>query len=70
MIGSHGKLIRQINKALALLSQKVYTDVLSEVDPSQDYSLFDLLSKCKDELSKTDDRELLKILKLVEKEIQ
>lgn len=69
MTGSHGKLIRQINKALSLLSQKVYTDVLSEVDPNKDYELFDILSQCKDELSKIDQRDLLKISKLVEKEI-
>lgn len=70
MTGQHSKLIMKINKALSMLSQKVYTDVLSEVDSSQDYSLFNLLALCKDELSKVDERELIKIANLVEKEMK
>jgi hypothetical protein len=51
-----------------MLSQKVYTDVLSEKDPNQDCSLFNLLSQCRNELSKIDDRDLMKIASVVEKE--
>lgn len=69
MTGSHSLLIRQLNRALSLLSQKIYTDVLSEVDPNVDHDLFEILSKCKNELSKADDRELLKIIKIVQKEV-
>jgi hypothetical protein len=68
MSGQHSKLILKLNKALGLLSQKVYTDVLTEKDPTQDYSLFDLLSQCRNELTKIDDRDLIKIANLVEKE--
>lgn len=68
MSGQHSKLIIKLSKALSLLSQKVYTDVLAEKDPSQDYSLFNLLSECRNELSKMDDRDLIKIANMVEKE--
>jgi hypothetical protein len=70
MNGQHGKLILQLNKAMSMLSQKIYTDVLSETDVSKDYTLFDLFRECKNELAKIDDRELLKITKLVEKELK
>lgn len=69
-MGQHSKLIMQINKALSILSQKVYTDVLSEVDSNKDYSLFELLSRCKDELLKIDERDLTKIANLVEKQMK
>lgn len=70
MMGQHSKLIMQINKALSILSQKVYTDVLSEVDSNKDHSLFELLSRCKDELIKIDERDLIKIANLVEKQMK
>lgn len=68
MSGQHSKLILKLSKALSILSQKVYTDVLAEKDPGQDYSLFNLLSECRNELSKMDDRDLMKIANMVEKE--
>lgn len=68
MSGQHSKLILKLNKALSLLSQKVYTDVLSEKDSTQNYSLFDLLSECKNLISSIDERELIKIANIVEKE--
>lgn len=70
MSGQHSKLILKLNKALSVLSQKIYTDVLSEKDSSKDYSIFDLISQCKNEFAKIDDRELMRIAKMVEKEIQ
>jgi hypothetical protein len=70
MSGLHSKLIIKLSKALSMLSQKVYTDILTEKDPSQDYSLFNLLSECRNELAKIDDRDLMKIAKMVEKESQ
>lgn len=69
-MSKHGKLILQINKALNMLSQKVYTDVLSEVNPQDDYSLLDLLRKCKNELSKIDEQQLNKIVNLVKRETE
>ena len=69
MIGQHHKLILQINKALSILSKKVYTDVLSEIDPNEDYSLFDVLTKCRNELAKIDEHDIIKIANMVEKEI-
>lgn len=70
MSGLHSKLIIKLSKALSMLSQKVYTDILTEKDPSQDYCLFNLLSECRNELAKIDDRDLMKIAKMVEKESQ
>lgn len=69
-MSKHGKLILQINKALNMLSQKVYTDVLSEINPQDDYSLLDLLRKCKNELSKIDEQQLNKIVNLVKRETE
>lgn len=68
MSGQHSKLILKLNKALSMLSQKIYTDVLSEKDSGKDHSLFDLVSQCKNEFSKIDDRELMRISNMVEKE--
>lgn len=70
MIGQHSRLILQVNKALSILSKKVYTDVLSEIDPNEDYSLFDVLTKCKNELSKMDDHDMIKVANMVEKEMK
>lgn len=69
MNGQHGRLILQLSKAMSILSHKIYTDVLSENDVSKDYNLFDLLRQCKSEISKVDDRDLVKIANLVQKEI-
>lgn len=68
-MSKHGKLILQINKALSMLSQKVYTDVLSEMNPQDDHCLLDLLKKCKSELAKIDEQQLAKIANLVKKDI-
>lgn len=62
MMGQHHQLISKIDKALALLSHKVYIDVLKETDPNSDYSLYDILLRCRNEFIKLDDRELLKIV--------
>lgn len=70
MIGQHSRLILQVNKALSILSKKVYTDVLSEIDPNDDYSLFDVLTKCKNELSKMDDHDMIKVANMIEKEMK
>lgn len=69
MMGQHHRLISNIDKALSLLSHKVYVDVLREVDPGSDYSLYDLLLKCRNEFLKLDERELLKIANQVQEEI-
>lgn len=69
MMGQHHKLISNIDKALSLLSHKVYTDILSEIDPDSDYSLYDILLRCRSELLKIDERDLLKIANSVQKEI-
>lgn len=68
-MGQHHKLISNIDKALSLLSHKVYTDILSEIDPGSDYSLYDILLRCRSELLKIDERDLLKIANSVQKEI-
>lgn len=68
-MNKHSKLILQINKALSILSQKVYVDVLSEIDPSDDYSLIELLKKCKENLSKIDENYLTKIANAIQKPV-
>lgn len=70
MTGQHSKLILQINRALSILSKKVYTDVLSEIDPNENYSLYDILLHCKNELSAINSHELIKIANQVEKELK
>lgn len=69
MMAQHHKLISKIDQALSLLTHRVYQDVLRETDPNIDYSLFDILRHCRNELLKLDDRELIKIMNNVQKEI-
>lgn len=70
MNGQHSKLILQLSKALSMLSQKTYTNVLSGVTQNEKPSLFNLLQQCRNELSKADDKELTKIVNLVQKEVK